>query len=57
MNIPVSEILDGIKKSIPSNRLGKPSEMGELATFLASDKASYITETAIPIDGGFLRSY
>ena len=57
MNIPVSEILDGIKKSIPSNRLGKPSEMGELATFLASDKASYITGTAIPIDGGFLRSY
>ena len=57
MNIPVSEILDGIKKSIPSNRLGKPSEMGELATFLASDKASYITGTAIPIDGGFLRPY
>ena len=56
LNIPVSEILDGIKKSIPSNRLGKPSEMGELATFLASDKASYITGTAIPIDGGFLRS-
>jgi len=56
MNIPVSEILDGIKKSIPSNRLGKPSEMGELATFLASEKASYITGTAIPIDGGFLRS-
>ncbi|MFL2619282.1 MAG: SDR family oxidoreductase [Candidatus Marisimplicoccus sp.] len=56
INIPVSEILDGIKKSIPSNRLGKPSEMGELATFLASDKASYITGTAIPIDGGFLRS-
>ena len=56
MNIPVSEILNGIKKSIPSNRLGKPSEMGELATFLASDKASYITGTAIPIDGGFLRS-
>ena len=56
MNIPVSEILEGIKKSIPSNRLGKPSEMGQLATFLASDKASYITGTAIPIDGGFLRS-
>jgi len=56
MNIPVSEILNGIKKSIPSNRLGKPSEMGELATFLASDKASYITGIAVPIDGGFLRS-
>ena len=42
MNIPVSEILEGIKKSIPSNRLGKPSEMGQLATFIASDKASYI---------------
>ena len=44
MNIPVSEILEGIKKSIPSNRLGKPSEMGQLATFIASDKASYILE-------------
>ena len=56
MNIPVSEILEGIKKSIPSNRLGKPSEMGQLATFLASDNASYITGTAIPIDRGILRS-
>ena len=56
LNVSVSEVLEGIKSSIPSNRLGDPSEMGSLATFLASDKASYITGTAIPIDGGFLRS-
>ena len=33
-------------------RLGDPSELGELACFLASDASSYITGTSIVIDGG-----
>jgi NAD(P)-dependent dehydrogenase (short-subunit alcohol dehydrogenase family) len=33
-------------------RGGQPEEVAELASFLASDRASYITGAAIPIDGG-----
>lgn len=37
-------------------RIGKPEEFGYLVSFLASDKAAYLTGTAIPLDGGYLRS-
>jgi NAD(P)-dependent dehydrogenase (short-subunit alcohol dehydrogenase family) len=33
-------------------RAGQPEEVAELACFLASDRASYITGAVIPIDGG-----
>jgi NAD(P)-dependent dehydrogenase (short-subunit alcohol dehydrogenase family) len=34
--------------------MGKPSEIAELALFLCSDAASFITGSDYPIDGGFL---
>ena len=37
---------------IPLKRLAKPEEIGELAAFLASNEASYITGQGIVIDGG-----
>lgn len=45
-------VIDGIASAIPMKRLGNPEEVGELAAFLASDEASYITGQAIVIDGG-----
>jgi len=33
-------------------RGGQPEEIGELASFLASDRATYITGAVVPIDGG-----
>lgn len=35
---------------------GEPEDVGQLARFLASDAARYITGAAIPIDGGWLAS-
>ncbi|MGM0717318.1 MAG: SDR family NAD(P)-dependent oxidoreductase [Halobacteriota archaeon] len=35
---------------------GDPEDVGQLARFLSSDAARYITGTAIPIDGGWLAS-
>jgi NAD(P)-dependent dehydrogenase (short-subunit alcohol dehydrogenase family) len=39
--------------NIPLGRLGQPSEVANVALFLASDEASYITGTIIHPDGGF----
>lgn len=44
-------VIDGITSAIPMNRLGKIEELGELAAFLASEEASYITGQGIVIDG------
>ena len=40
---------------IPSGRIGTPEEYGAVATFLASDRASYITGSIIRCDGGLVR--
>ncbi|MBL7472299.1 SDR family oxidoreductase [Robertkochia sediminum] len=37
-------------------RIGTTAEYGYLVSFLASDKAAYLTGTSIPLDGGYLRS-
>ena len=37
---------------IPLGRVGRSREFGELVTFLVSDRATYVTGTAINIDGG-----
>jgi NAD(P)-dependent dehydrogenase (short-subunit alcohol dehydrogenase family) len=41
---------------IPLRRIGRPEDIADAAVFLASDKASYITNTILPVDGGRLNS-
>ncbi len=41
-----------LKKMIPANRFGEADEVAHLVSFLASDKASYITGEVININGG-----
>src|SRR5215208_284518 len=43
-------------RAIPLGRLGSPREVGDVACFLASDRASYVTGTVIPVDGGLTRA-
>lgn len=49
------EMFDKLAKSQPIGRMGKPEEVAELASFLCSDKATFITGTDYPIDGGFIK--
>jgi NAD(P)-dependent dehydrogenase (short-subunit alcohol dehydrogenase family) len=44
---------DGYKRLVPARRKGSPSEVADLAAFLASDAAAYINGQAIAIDGGW----
>ena len=41
-------------KDIPLKRFGDTSDISELAIFLASDEAGYITGQTISVDGGLL---
>lgn len=45
-------VVKGIAEGIPMGRLGTIEELGELAAFLASEEASYITGQGFVIDGG-----
>jgi NAD(P)-dependent dehydrogenase (short-subunit alcohol dehydrogenase family) len=38
--------------SIPLGRIGRADEIAEVAAFLASDRASYVTNAMVPVDGG-----
>lgn len=46
-----------VKNLVPAGRLGQPQELADLATFLASEKGSYITGQSIAVDGGALKSH
>ena len=41
-----------MERAVPLRRYGQPEEVAELALFLASDEASFITGNCYPVDGG-----
>lgn len=49
------EVVRGWAAEIPLGRLGEPHELAALVAFLASERASYITGTAIAADGGWVK--
>ncbi|MDA7911827.1 SDR family oxidoreductase [bacterium] len=46
------EMFEKLSEFQPIGRMGKPSEIAELASFLCSEKSSFITASAYDIDGG-----
>jgi 3-oxoacyl-[acyl-carrier protein] reductase len=54
--ISAADFIGRWEKEIPMRRLGEPVELAALAAFLVSERASYITGTSIPVDGGWIRA-
>ena len=52
LGVALTEYMEGFAKETPIGRAGKPEEFANLACLLASDAGSYITGTAINVDGG-----
>ena len=55
-NFPGEEekMFEQLSATQPIGRMGKPEEVANLALYLCSDEASFITGTNFPIDGGFV---
>lgn len=45
-------VTEYLKSMIPMGRIGQPEEIAEALLFLASDRSSYITGHALPVEGG-----
>jgi 3-oxoacyl-[acyl-carrier protein] reductase len=52
----VDAVAKASRGTIPVGRYGEPSEFADAVTFLASDRAGYITGTSLRVDGGLIRS-
>jgi 3-oxoacyl-[acyl-carrier protein] reductase len=45
-----------IVRGVPIGRLGEPDEIADVVVFLASERASFVTGTLLPVDGGVVQS-
>src|SRR6266498_3852307 len=48
----VRQLGGGDARGIPAGVLGRPEDFGTIAAFLCSEHASFLTGSAIPVDGG-----
>jgi 3-oxoacyl-[acyl-carrier protein] reductase len=48
----VGDVFAGWESTVPAARLGEPGELAAMVTFLASDRAGYITGVTVQVDGG-----
>jgi 2-dehydro-3-deoxy-D-gluconate 5-dehydrogenase len=46
------ELLAQTLKRVPLGRVGRPSDVGGAAVYLASPAAAYVTAIVLPVDGG-----
>ncbi|MDH7799128.1 MULTISPECIES: SDR family oxidoreductase [unclassified Beijerinckia] len=52
----VEDVVAQSVETIPMNRYGDPAEYGDVAAFLAGNRASYVTGTVVRVDGGYIPS-
>lgn len=49
-----AEMFEKLSKSQPIGRMGQPGEIANLALYLCSEEAGFVTGSFYPIDGGFI---
>ncbi|MHC4779894.1 MAG: SDR family oxidoreductase [Planctomycetota bacterium] len=54
--VGVEEIRERWERDIPMGRLARPDEIASVAAFLVSGRSSYVTGTALQVDGGYVRT-
>ena len=50
-------LAESYRVHFPMGRMGTPEEIADMAAYLASDEASYVTGQAISVDGGLTSAY
>jgi NAD(P)-dependent dehydrogenase (short-subunit alcohol dehydrogenase family) len=48
------KVMEGLLGRLSIKRIGKPSDIGAMAVFLASDESSYCSGATFYVDGGWL---
>jgi 3-oxoacyl-[acyl-carrier protein] reductase len=54
--LPADEYARQATSDVPLRRIGTPEEFANVAVFLASERASYVTGVALQVDGGVVRA-
>jgi 3-oxoacyl-[acyl-carrier protein] reductase len=54
--VSMGQLYNSWQRAIPAKRLAEPHEIANVAVFLASERAAYVTGIAVQIDGGFIKS-
>jgi 3-oxoacyl-[acyl-carrier protein] reductase len=55
--VDLAAVQDASRKEIPAGRFGTPAEFAAVAVFLASRQASFVTGSAIRVDGGMIKGH
>lgn len=50
--IDIEKVSDSMRESVPLRRFATAAEIAQVAAFLATPAAAYVTGTSIPVDGG-----
>jgi NAD(P)-dependent dehydrogenase (short-subunit alcohol dehydrogenase family) len=48
------QVLEAMGSAAPIGRIGRPEEIAEAVVWLCSEKASFVTGVALPVDGGVI---
>jgi 3-oxoacyl-[acyl-carrier protein] reductase len=55
--IDIESVRKQSEGSIPAGRYGKPVEFADVAAFLCSERASYVTGSQVRVDGGLISGF
>ena len=55
--ISLAQVQEEARQAIPLKRYGDPAEFAKVVTFLASGASSYVTGSAVMVDGGMVKGY